>query len=166
MEFDGIIVQKIIYSVVTLVVIISVSQVLKMIAKKTQTAQKLHRSRYFAIKKLISFISFILFFISLVIIWGLNLNEMWGAVTGVIAMVAIAFFAVWSLIGNMLAGVIIFFTSPFKINDHIEVMPDNISGKVLAINTFYTLLTDTDDNYISIPNSMLFQRYIKRIKKK
>ncbi|WP_372807135.1 mechanosensitive ion channel domain-containing protein [Pontiella sp.] len=36
----------------------------------------------------------------------------------------------------MLAGILLFFTTPFRIEDVIEVMPDGIKGQVLAINTF------------------------------
>ena len=86
--------------------------------------------------------------------------------TGILALIAVAFFAVWSLVGNILAGMIIYFTTPFKINDLIEVMPDGIKGKVLTINTFFTVLIDEDDNYINIPNSLFFQKYVRNIKNK
>jgi small-conductance mechanosensitive channel len=85
---------------------------------------------------------------------------------GILAMVAVAFFAVWSLVGNILAGIILYFTTPFKINDNIEILPDGIKGKVLAINTFYTVLLDEDNSYINVPNSLCFQKYIRNIKKK
>jgi small-conductance mechanosensitive channel len=81
-------------------------------------------------------------------------------------MIAVAFFAVWSLVGNILAGIIIFFTEPFKINDQIEILPENIKGKVIAINTFFTLLHDEEHNIINIPNSMIFQKFVKKIKRK
>ena len=35
---------------------------------------------------------------------------------------------------------------------------------VLAINTFYTVLQDADNNYINIPNSLFFQKYIRVVK--
>jgi len=104
-------------------------------------------------------------FVSLILIWNVNVKNVWVSLTGIMALVAIGFFAVWSLVGNILAGIIIYFTSPFKIEDTIEVMPDGICGTVLAINTFYTVLLDSDGNYISVPNSLFFQRYIRLIKK-
>jgi len=101
----------------------------------------------------------------MVLVWGINVKSLWFSVGSVLAMIAVAFFAVWSLIGNILAGVILFFTTPFKVNDTIEIMPDEIRGKVLAVNTFFTVLSDEEQNLISVPNSVFFQKYTKRMKK-
>ena len=141
-------------------------QFFKFYTKKTQKKLKLKISRYFALKRFMSLFSMLLFFILLVFIWGIDINNMWISLTGFAAMIAVAFFAVWSLMGNILAGLILFFTSPFKIDDTIEIMPDKIKGKVLAINLFYTLLIDDNENYINVPNSLLFQKYLKNIKSK
>lgn len=132
-------------------------------AKHIQEEKKLSKTRYFAIKRIIWFLSLFVFVLTLVFIWGINVKNLWVSITGLLAMIAVAFFAVWSLVGNILAGIIIFFTSPFKLNDKIEILPDKILGKVLAINTFFTLISDEDENIISIPNSIFFQKYIKKI---
>ena len=163
---DPEILQKIIFSILAFLILFIFGQLLKLYAKRTQQKLQIKKSRYFMMKRIISLLSMFLFFILLFFIWGINLKNLWASLTAVLAMIAIAFFAVWSLIGNILAGVIIFFTSPFKINNHIEIMPDEIRGKVLAINAFFTLLTDENDNYISIPNSLFFQRVIKNYKSK
>ena len=80
-------------------------------------------------------------------------------------MIAVGFIAVWSILSNILAGIMIYFTSPFKVKDCIEIAPDGICGQVLAINTIYTLLIDEEGAYISVPNSLFFQKYIKKLKK-
>ncbi len=157
---------KLILSIVTVIVMFFSSMFLKRKVKNFQEQNHLSRTRYFTIKRLINIGSVILFFIILILIWGINIKNLWVSLTGILAMIAVAFFAVWSLVGNILAGIIIFFTSPFKINDQIEILPDGIKGKVLAINTFFTLLSDSEENLISIPNSLLFQKYVKKIRKK
>ncbi len=161
---DYIILQKIIYSVVILLGINLVFHILKLTAKKTQQKFGIRKSRYFAIKRLFTILSLLLSVLVLVFVWEVSLKNVWISATGILSLIAIAFFAVWSLVGNILAGIIIYFTSPFKIDDTIEVMPDEIRGTVLAINTFYTVLHDKNKNYINIPNSLLFQKYIKVIK--
>jgi len=158
-------INKIILSVVILIIIFLLSHLLKLTAKRTQQKLKMRKSRYFAIRRFFTSISLLLMFVSLILIWNVNVKNVWVSLTGIMALVAIGFFAVWSLVGNILAGIIIYFTSPFKIEDTIEVMPDGICGTVLAINTFYTVLLDSDGNYISVPNSLFFQRYIRLIKK-
>ncbi|MFC1551990.1 mechanosensitive ion channel domain-containing protein [Candidatus Latescibacterota bacterium] len=156
-------IEKMIVSVLALFVIIVLVQIIKFYTKKTQKRLNLKMSRYLALRRFITLFSTILYIILLGIIWGIDINNLWISLTGFVAMIAIAFFAIWSLIGNILAGLILFFTSPFKIDDTIEILPDEIKGRVLAINTFYTLLIDENDNFINVPNSLLFQKYIKKI---
>lgn len=153
--------EKALYSVVTVMVAYLTAHLLKRIAKRTQQKLGIRRSRYFAIKRLISTTASGIVILLLILIWNVNIKEAWVALTSILALVAIAFFAVWSLIGNILAGVLIYFTSPFKIEDTIEVMPDEIRGKVLAINTLFTVLQASDTSYINVPNSLFFQKYIK-----
>ncbi|MBA3065906.1 mechanosensitive ion channel family protein [bacterium] len=154
---------NIIISVFAGLVVLSVSRIAKFKAKKTQKRLNLDESRYLLIIRIISFISFISICAILVLIWGINLKHIWLTLSGVIAMMAIAFFAVWSLLGNILAGILLYFTSPFKINDYIEISPDNITGQVIAINAFYTVLLDSDQAYICVPNTFFFQKYIKEL---
>ncbi len=162
---DQTILKKVLISVATVIVIQIVSYLFKRIAKKTHKNYNIRRSRYFAIKRILSTFFFILTLLFLILIWNVDVKNLWVSLTSVLALVAIAFFAVWSLVGNILAGVIVYFTSPFKVEDIIEIMPDEIRGTVLAINTFYTVLIDEENHYINIPNSLLFQRYIKVVKR-
>ncbi|MBU4305671.1 MAG: mechanosensitive ion channel family protein [Candidatus Omnitrophica bacterium] len=157
---------KLILSILSLTIVFFLSAFSKAKVKKIQEKNHLSKSRYFIIRRLINLGSSSLLVIILVLIWGVNIKNLWVSITGILAMIAVAFFAVWSLVGNILAGIIIFFTSPFKINDQIEILPDNIKGEVLAINTFFTLIRDAEENLINVPNSLLFQKYVKKIKKK
>jgi len=156
--------QKAIASVAVLVIIYLVSHLLKFYARQTQKKLGIRKSRYFAIRRLLTTLSMILSLLAIFLIWNVSLKNVWIATSGILAMIAVAFFAVWSLIGNILAGVILYFTSPFRIDDTIEVMPDSIRGTVMAINTFYTVLLTEELNYVSVPNSLFFQKYIKVIK--
>ncbi len=158
------IIQKIVYSAVAMLAIHLLFHLLKRYAKQTQHKFGIRKSRYFALKRLLTMASLLLSLVILILIWNVDLRHVWVTATGLLALIAVAFVAVWSLVGNILAGVIIYFTSPFKIEDAIEVMPDEIRGTVLAINTFYTVLMTEDKNYINIPNTLLFQKYIKVIK--
>ena len=155
---------KLITSAAILFVLVLFYQVSKLYAKRTQKRMNLHISRYYALKRIFLVFAVFIFLVSQMSIWGFDFQQAWISITGVVAMIAVAFFAVWSLIGNILAGVILFFTTPFKTGDIVEIMPDNIKGKVLIINLFYTLLEDEEKNLINVPNSLFFQKYIKSMK--
>lgn len=153
--------QKLLFSALSIGVISLVFHLLKAYARRTREKFSIRKSRYFAIRRILDIITLVLCVAALLVIWDITLKNIWFSVTSILAVTAIAFFAVWSLVGNILAGILIYFTSPFRIDDTIEVMPDEIRGTVLAVNTFYTVLLDDDDNYINIPNSLFFQKYIK-----
>ena len=99
----------------------------------------------------------------IIILWGVSLENAWVSVAGFIGLIAIGFFAVWSILSNIFAGVILFFYRPFKIDDEIEIVPDGIRGKVKDINGFFVILTDNDGNFTHIPNNMIYQKVIKTI---
>lgn len=151
---------RLIYSIFFLMLNYLGFLLLKHSAKKTHEEKGIRKSRYFAIRKLLRLMSLGIAVVGLILIWGLSFRHVWITVSSALAVIAIAFFAVWSLVGNILAGILLFFTTPFRIEDEIEVMPDGIKGQVLAINTFYTVIRDKELNYINVPNSLFFQKYI------
>lgn len=152
---------RLIVSAASAAVFYLVYHALKLSARRTMLRKGLALSRYIIVKKVLSAVTGLIALLIIVYVWGFEIRNIWVYLTGLITMVAIAFFAVWSLIGNILAGVLLYFTSPFKLDDTVEIHPDGVRGKVIAINTFFTLLKDEEGNYINIPNSLMFQKYLK-----
>ena len=108
----------------------------------------------------------ILYFIAVVVLvltWGFSLENIWVTVTGFIGLVAIGFFAVWSILSNIFAGVMLFFSQSIKVNSRIEIIPDGISGTVEDISLFFIVIIDDEQNEILVPNNMVYQRIVKRI---
>lgn len=157
--------QRLIYSAILIACVHILFHLLKLSARKTQKKFGIRRSRYLAIRRIITMASTGLTLALLLLLWDISFKNIWIALSSILAVTAIAFFAIWSLVGNILAGILLYFTSPFKIDDYIEIMPDGIEGSVMAINTFYTVLYDEEENRINVPNSLFFQKYI-RVKKK
>ncbi len=157
---------KFLISIGIIVILVIASQLLKRYAKHTQIKFELADYRYFALKRIIFTFNTILGIVLLVLIWGVDVEEIWLSITGIIAMVAIGFVATWSLLANALAGMILYFISPFKAGNDIEILPDNIKGKVVTINVFYTVLVDESDSSINVPNTLFYLKYIKVLKNK
>lgn len=101
---------------------------------------------------------------------GVSAQVLWGALTGFVAVAAIAFFALWSVLSNLFCALLIFALGPFRIGDCVEVLESadkpGVRGRVLDINLFYTTLEDlTGDapgTWIQIPNSLFFQKAVRR----
>lgn len=163
MENDVFITQLVL-TLVTILAWILINGLVRHESRKVRDKYGLSITRYYMIRRLSTISINLAALIILLVIWGIHVKNLWVSITSVMAMVAVAFFAVWSLIGNILAGILIYFTNPFKIGDYIEVAPDKIEGRVLAINTFFTVLKDEmDESVVSVPNTIFFQKYIKKV---
>jgi small-conductance mechanosensitive channel len=101
--------------------------------------------------------------IAIVLMWGVSIENVWVSIAGILGLVAIGFFAVWSILSNIFAGIVLFFNRPFKIEDTIELLPDGIRGRVKDINGFFVLLEDEDGHTINIPNNLVFQKIVKNL---
>jgi small conductance mechanosensitive channel len=58
--------------------------------------------------------------------------------------------AMQGVLGNLIAGLTIIFTKPFRINEYIELL--NVQGQVMKIELFSTTLLHADRSRIVIPN--------------
>ncbi len=102
--------------------------------------------------------------------FGVSASVLWTALTGFLAVAALAFFAIWSVLSNIFCAALIFTVGPFRIGDRVEVMESadkpGVKGRVITINVFYTTLEDlTDGNegaLLQIPNNLFFQKVIRR----
>jgi len=101
---------------------------------------------------------------------GVSAEVLWGALTGFVAVAAIAFFAIWSVLSNLFCALLIFALGPFRIGECVEVIDSadkpGVRGRVLAINLFYTTLEDLSGDapgtWVQIPNSLFFQKAVRR----
>jgi small-conductance mechanosensitive channel len=102
---------------------------------------------------------------------GVSATVLWTALTGFVAVAAIAFFAAWSVLSNIFCAFLIFITRPFRMHDYIEILENGekpgLRGQVVDINVVYTTLRDTTAGtepgaVLQIPNSLFFQRAVRR----
>lgn len=90
------------------------------------------------------------------------LQNVWAAIVAVLAMVAIGFVAVWSVMCNITCTLLIIIYRMFLVGDKIEIPADSLSGNVVDLNLIYTTLRADDGMLIQVPNSTFFQKPIKR----
>jgi len=84
-------------------------------------------------------------------------TELKRLATGILAstavLAAIVGFAAQHTIGNMIAGVQLAVSQPFKIGDRIQF--EEVDGRVIDITLSYTYVNPGDDTAIVIPNQLL-----------
>jgi small-conductance mechanosensitive channel len=100
--------------------------------------------------------------LTLIAVAGFEIDSIWTFLTAFLAMVAIGFVAVWSILSNILATLVILIWRPFNIGERIEVLPEGVEGQVVDINFIYTILKSGDGKKISIPNNLFAQKFIRR----
>lgn len=106
--------------------------------------------------------------ILLAIIWGVKPQNMLVAVSSIFAVIGVAFFAQWSILSNITAGVILFFSTPFRIGDAIHILDKDtpIEATIEDISTFHTYLRTKEGESIIIPNSLFLQKIVSVGKEK
>lgn len=117
-------------------------------------------NRTAATKRILIFSLYTFVFLLLVIIWGGDLNNIWVSLGSILGVIAIGFFAIWSILSNIVAGIIIYTINPFKITDTLILVEKDVTGKVIDIGLIYTKLED-EDGIITVPNNVFFQQIVK-----
>lgn len=90
--------------------------------------------------------------------------ELMTILTATVAMVAIGFIAVWSMVSNVTATFLLVTVRPFNIGDTVKFAGEEVAGKVMDVNLFYTTIQTDEDACYQVPNNMFFQKVLKRSK--
>lgn len=116
--------------------------------------------------KYINILLYLLVFLLIIIIWGVKKDQIFLFISSVLTIVGVAAFAQWSILSNITAGIILFFSYPFRIGDIIEIHDKDfpIRGEIQDIKAFYILLKTVDGELITYPNNVLMQKGISTIK--
>lgn len=113
--------------------------------------------------KLLNVGFWIIYAIATMAIWGVNFSNLWVYLSGFLTIVAVGFFAVWSILSNIVAGLLIYLLNPFKIGSVVKLQDPLLEATVKNINVIFTELED-EEGIFSIPNSHFFQKPVKVIK--
>ncbi|WP_277632491.1 mechanosensitive ion channel domain-containing protein [Avrilella dinanensis] len=125
------------------------------LSKKTERRSNL-------IKKYVDIFLSTLLIIFIPLVWGVDSKSIFGYLTALTAFIGVALFAQWSILSNVTAGVVMFFSFPYKIGDKIRIQDKDfpIEARIEDIRAFHTMLLTTDGEYISYPNSLFLQKSV------
>ena len=153
---------QIIVTVICLLSLPIVKYIARKLIKKYATLSRKLESRTNHVIRVISILINLTFVIALIIIWGVDPRNLLVALSSIFAVIGVAMFAQWSILSNITAGILIFFTTPFRVGDYIRILDKDMGfdAKVEDILTFHTHLTTKSGERISYPNSLFFQKGI------
>ena len=153
---------QIIESLIVVVVFIITRFIVNWSIRKTWKIRGYVRERFVVVRRATSVLLFIVFGLILSSIWGIEQSEIILFVTSILTVIGIAFFAQWSILSNVTAGLIIFFNNDIRYGEYLTVLEKdmNIRGVVLEIGIMFTRLKTDEGNVVSIPNSVIIQKMI------
>jgi len=113
-------------------------------------------------KQVISTLLSITFVFIIAIIWGVKPNNLLLGLSSIFAIIGVAMFAQWSMLSNITAGIIMFFTAPFRVGDRIHILDKDIPiiATIESIQTFYTHIRTDEKELIVIPNNLFLQKIV------
>jgi small-conductance mechanosensitive channel len=94
-------------------------------------------------------------------IWGVSVGGLWTVLVSAATIIGVGFLATWTMISNITASFFIAFWRPFRLGDTIEMLPENLSGRVIDINLMFIVVRENGGAVIQIPNNLFFQKMFR-----
>jgi small-conductance mechanosensitive channel len=97
-------------------------------------------------------------------IWGFGVAGLWSLLINIVAVIGVGFLAVWTIVSNITASVFITIWRPFRLDETVEVLPDNVKGRVIDRNLIFTVLEESEGVIVHIPNNLFFQKIFRVVR--
>ena len=131
--------------------------------RKIQLKFGFQKARIIVTNKIITILIYTTVIVIIAFIWGVDEKQLLVYISSFLTILGIAFFAQWSILSNITAGVILFINYPVKIGDTITILEkDNeITGEIRDIGAFFITLKTPEKELITVPNAIILQKNIK-----
>ena len=94
-------------------------------------------------------------------VWGIGLGGVWAVVVSAITLVGVGFIATWAIISNFTASFFLVLWRPFHVGQIVEMLPENLKGRVIDRNLMFTTLNEDSGSVLQIPNNLFFQKIFR-----
>lgn len=158
---------ELLYSLITIILVLVLKFIFTKAVRKVGKIGEINPVRTNLIVKYISIGLTIIAITALTLIWGINYKDLGILLSSVFAVIGVALFAQWSILSNVTAGVIIFFSFPFKIGNTIRILdkeilstenPDNDEFIIEDIKAFHMHLRRHNGEILTYPNNLILQK--------
>jgi small-conductance mechanosensitive channel len=96
-------------------------------------------------------------------IWGISVGGLWTLLVSAATIVGVGFLATWTMVSNITASFFITLWHPFHLGDDIEIVPENLRGRVIDSNLMFVVVRENGGAVIQIPNNLFFQKMFRVI---
>ena len=155
------------YKIIESLIVFILAFILRLLITKSlgkiQLKFGFQKARILLTNKIISILIYITLIVITAFIWGVDEKQLLIYISSFLTILGIAFFAQWSILSNITAGIILFVNYPVKIGDKITILEKdyNIDGEIKDIGAFFITLKTDKNEFITVPNSIILQKNIK-----
>lgn len=155
--------------VITIVVIalyIGLKYLLERLVKRYATVSEIIEHRTNLVIKYINILLTSLATLVLFIVWGVKAEHLFVTLSSVFAVIGVALFAQWSILSNITAGIVLFFSYPFKIGDFVRIHDKDfpVEGEIVDIKSFYVHIQTLESETVVYPNNVVLQKGVSVLK--
>ncbi len=94
-------------------------------------------------------------------VWGVSVSGLWTFLVSTATIVGVGFLAVWTIVSNVTASLFLAIWRPFHLGDAVELLPENLKGRVVDRNMMFTALREENGAVLQIPNNLFFQKMFR-----
>ncbi|NVJ89830.1 MAG: mechanosensitive ion channel [Flavobacteriaceae bacterium] len=160
MEFNQ---YKIIWSIALLIIAFITRMLVTGSLKKIQKKFGFQQARILVTNKIVTILIYSTLIVFIAFIWGVDEKQLLVYISSFLTILGIAFFAQWSILSNITAGLILYINYPVKIGDSITILEkdNDITGEIKDIDAFFITLKTDENELITIPNAIILQKNIR-----
>ena len=158
---------QIIYTILTLLILWILQFILKTAAKRVERKAEIDVTRTRLMFKYINILIVIIATFLLSLTWGYNPQEIALIFSSLFAIIGVAMFAIWSILSNITAGIILFFSFPYKIGSRIKIHDKDLPLEAVIedIKAFHLHLRTMEGELVTYPNNLILQKAVSLIEK-
>ena len=157
--------REIFITIVLILVLIVLRVLIANLIRRFAATSHLFEHRTNLVIKYINILMNILITTSLIVVWGVETQDIFITISSIATVIGVAMFAQWSILSNVTSGMILFFSFPFRIGDTIKIHDKDfpIEAEIEDINTFHVSLKTKEGEKIIFANNLLLQKGISII---
>lgn len=159
---------QVIATIIAVLVYFLMKYLTKKIVRKYGKLTNKAEGRMAQMRQIIAVLLNILLIFSFAVIWGLKTENLLVGLTTVFTFLGVAMFAQWSVLSNITAGIVMFFSAPYRLGDKIRLLDKDIPivATIESIKTFYTHIRTEEGELIVLPNNIFLQKVVSIITEK
>ena len=149
------------FIICTLIVALVLNRLLRRWVRRVQARVHLPYETVLTLTRVVSGSLWLVTAMLVLNMWGIGLSGLWTLLASVVAVIGVGFLAVWTIISNVTASFFITLWRPFRLGQTVEILPENLKGRVIDRNLMFTVLRDEGGGMLHLPNNLFFQKMFR-----